>query len=362
MQEKYFGIQGENSKFVINFKKISLRQLRLIIKSPAKATLIFIFFKIRIFSLFKKKVFRLKKVQQDFIEQQQSNGLRFLFLCRGGDHCFGKDSYVFSCSSKQRVVIYQWSRSVKSQMNLERFYHRISTMENKMASFDLPSYCMVEYHGQKLLKLENSDRYTYQSTYSPEFIIQLHQEISAMGIQSQQSWADYLTRGRHAHKKLVDAQLPISHITTCIEQLLDYLDARRQSEFLILYRSHGDFTRWNIMQDDVTFRALVIDWEWVDERTEHYDLCHYLVNLQDMAARDFAPKLGKEHFLSQLSHYGEYEVKLVENDYFLVAMYLLAIIIFFSETSFLNSDFYGEADIKVIGNYVKFANALLELA
>ncbi len=359
MSDKYFGLEGKESKFIINTENISLSSIRLIYKELYISIIILFLIKGPLKRLFPDMTFALSSKHRGFLELNKSPFRNLVFICQGGEHCYGKDSYVYTINKTCEVEVFQVAKSEEANKHLTNFLDRIESVDLTGKSFLAPKYSAVDIGGNFVLVSRNKNVFRYKKNINASKIEKAFLEIS--DLQSEVlGLDDLLDQYSMILCSLKETDYSVDEILDVIEQLINYLiENVGYKRNVRLSSSHGDFAHWNIMSSNIDPRLLIIDWEWFSLRPLGYDLMHYIVNRNNMSDKRFNGKAAARSVFSCIEKF-RYGRDILSSDRYLYSvLYFIEVISYFSRLSFLveedNAKNDKSKDYLVIGNYASLA-------
>ncbi|MDC0589896.1 phosphotransferase [Porticoccaceae bacterium] len=353
----YFGLQGKGSKCVINVNTIDYFTLRTIFKSPVKSFLLYIYIKTYLIYLIRSKIIILDNNDKSFIDSRINESDKFQFIWRGGEHCFGKDTFAFK--NEKEVIIYQIPKSINSGVRLHESFKSFIEININSNFFSIPQYELSNINEKFVLISKNKNVYKFKQCYRPSDIERVLVDIQATSGRTHSDITVLFDKYEKVSQELSVTHHPVGDIVQVIDRLMLCMK-KSHCGGVELVASHGDFTRWNIMQEKTSSKFLIIDWEWFDYRPIGFDLMHYIVNLSDMSNKSFDIDQSYKMLIKNLSAFESYMLLSQQNKEKYMVFYFLEIICFFSTSSFLSSNCASESDYIVIGNYAKLSNYFLE--
>lgn len=356
----FFGTRGGKSKFLVCSNNINYRNIKFFIKRSYIAFFYYIIAILRLYKVVSYFNVSVTDEVQSYINEMENKGYRFLFLCYGSDHCFGKDTFVFRDSSSKKTFISQHPRSHISEKNLVRFFNNMHSINFHRVDFDIPDYSLIESTNGIYLVSSNDDEYIRKENYNILDIIDISSKISNVSKNKKVKISYFLNEGKSVIVDVLKKERGLYFVNEAVDELSEFISDQKLTENIELFLSHGDFTPWNIMKNEHSEKYLVIDWEWVGYRVANYDIYHYLVNLDNISSNKFNSKITLTRISKMMLDLSCNEHLSKDLDKTGLCLYLFSIIVFFSRSSILDSDSYGASDLTVLNNYSKLARDLVK--
>ncbi|PWQ95800.1 phosphotransferase family protein [Leucothrix pacifica] len=230
------------------------------------------------------------------IENNICNDCSLICVWHGGEHFFGKDTYIYY--NEKKVHIYQNLKKRKAKKSTKGVFRYEKALKEslKKVSFQIPKVI-----DSNTLYFESDAGYRELLFYSKKNIkriLRISLDISSAA--SSEVFLDKLYFKRYLGLVILHSKDGVlrSINKNIRNDLVDIINKLGKDYRIKLNLSHGDFSKWNILfkKDDIK----LIDWEWVSLKTPMYDACHFLDSL-GWSASEISHKLSKEFDVSDVN-------------------------------------------------------------